>query len=338
MKKMAFRLKLEMKNLKVIILAAGKSTRLKSAKTKILHSVLGKEIINIALDELIKAQIEPENIYLVVNEDIFASVRQRVKPEVNFCLQQELTGTATALKACQNELNSFSGNILVLPADAILFRAEDIEEIYRFHISKNNALTILSALFQPPLPPFGRIVRDRKGKVKAIIESIEADRNTAQINELNSGIYVFTSFFLWKYLDDIKNNNSKKEYYLTDIVKIFHSNNLKVETFPAIDPAVAFGINSRSDLEFATSVLQKRLISRLRDEKGVTFILPETIYLEFGVEIGNDSVIYPHCCLLSGTTIGKNCLLGSFSFLKNANIADNTVLKPYTIIGKEEWI
>jgi len=327
-----------MQTLRVIILAAGKSTRMKSERSKILHRIAGREIITITINELLAGGVLAENIFLVVNDSLINEIKAIVPDQIKFCLQKELNGTAGAVEACRKELERFQGDIFILPGDAILFTASDLEEFYCFHLQNKSSLTLLSALYQEPLPDFGRIVRDSQGNVCEIVESSDASEEVKRINELNSGFYLVDSNLLWENIALISNNNKKGEFYLTDLVKIFWQKGLLVNSFITPRKEIAFGINSRRDLEFASTVIQERLKAFYRDQIGVTFLNPQSTYIEFDVQIGQDVLINPCCFLGRGTKIGRNCEIGACSVLKGVEIPDNTQLPPFSFIQKENWI
>jgi bifunctional UDP-N-acetylglucosamine pyrophosphorylase / glucosamine-1-phosphate N-acetyltransferase len=308
--------------IKAVVLAAGKSTRMKSEKTKVLHKILGKEIINYLLDSLIDCGIAEQDIIIVVGDNR-AEIAGAVKRDVTYVLQQEQLGTAHALLASQEYIAGHSGDLLVLVGDNPYVTAAELQKLITAHRRSRAHCTFISAVFPQQPPPYGRVIRDDRGRVRGIVEEKDASPEEKRIREVNASIYFFDNLAVFPLLSRISNNNAKKEYYLTDIIAILRREKLKVEAIQAEDCDIAIGINNRWDLQQAQEKFNLRNQQRLMLEDGVTILQPETVTIEHDVEIGRDTVIYPCTYLAAGTRIGKNCAIGPFAYLKNVSINDD---------------
>jgi bifunctional UDP-N-acetylglucosamine pyrophosphorylase/glucosamine-1-phosphate N-acetyltransferase len=307
--------------LKAVVLAAGKSTRMKSEKTKVLHKILGKEIINYLLDSLVACDIAEQDIIVVVGDNR-AEIAGAVKRKVAYALQQEQLGTAHALLAAQEYIAGHGGELLVLVGDNPYITSGDLQKLIASHRQGRAQCTFISAVFPGSTPPYGRVIRDEQGDVRGIVEEKDATPEQRQIREVNAAIYLFDNRVVFPLLARIGNHNAKKEYYLTDIIAILQRENFKVQAVQADDCAIAIGINDRQDLQAAQDKFNRQIQQRLMVENGVTILQPGTVTIEHDVEIGRDTVIYPCTCLAAGTRIGKNCAIGPFVYLKNVRIGD----------------
>lgn len=308
--------------IKAVVLAAGKSKRMKSDFTKMVHRILGKEIINYLLDSLTEAGIKEENIVLVVgdNRDEIEAV---VKRKVRYTIQEEQLGTAHALLAAKEQIENFQGHLIVTVGDNPYINAHELKKLIREHQGKKSICSFISAVFPQVPPPYGRVIRGEKGDVLDVVEEIEATPEQLAIREVNSSIYIFDNTVTFPLLFEIDNQNEKGEYYLTDIIKILKKNNHRIHAVKADDYAISIGINNKWELQQAQEKFNRANLRRLAEEEGVTILQPETVTIEAGVEIGKDTVIYPSTYIASGTKIGKNCRIGPFVYLKNTTLPDN---------------
>jgi bifunctional UDP-N-acetylglucosamine pyrophosphorylase/glucosamine-1-phosphate N-acetyltransferase len=307
--------------IKVVVLAAGKSLRMKSEKTKVLHKILGKEIINYLLDSLVACGIDEQDIIVVVG-DKRAEIAGAVKRDVVYAVQREQLGTAHALLAAGENLAGHGGDVLVVVGDNPYISAGVLQKLIASHRQGRAQCTFISAVFPGSPPPYGRVIRDEQGKVRGIVEEKDASPEQRQIREVNAAIYLFDNPVVFPRLAMIENRNAKKEYYLTDIIAILQQENFKVQAVQADDCDIAIGINNRQDLQAAHDKFNRQVQQRLLLEKGVTILQPETVTIEHDVEIGLDTTIYPCTYLAVGTRIGKNCSIGPFVYLKNVHVND----------------
>ncbi|MCK4762640.1 MAG: NTP transferase domain-containing protein [Candidatus Aminicenantes bacterium] len=310
------------KKIKAVVLAAGKSKRMKSGFTKMAHKILGKEIINYLLDALIEAGIKEENIVLVVGDNR-AEIENVVKRKVQYAVQEEQLGTAHALLSAKKQVESFSGELIVTVGDNPYISAAELKKLISGHRAKKAACTFISAVFPFVPPPYGRVIRNEKGDVLDVVEEIDAAEEQLKIREVNSSIYIFDNKAAFPLLFEIGNDNAKGEYYLTDIIKILKSRGCGIHAVQAGDYLVSVGINNKWELQEAQEKFNLRNLERLAIEDGVTILQPGSVTIELGVEIGRDTVIYPSTYAAAGTKVGKNCRIGPFVFLKGVTIGDN---------------
>ncbi len=307
--------------IKAVVLAAGKSTRMKSEKTKVLHKILGKEIINYLLDSLVACGIAEQDIIVVVGNNR-AEIAGAVKRNVVYAIQQEQLGTAHALLAAQEYITGYDGELLVVVGDNPYITAGALQKLIASHRQGQAQCTFISAVFPGNPPPYGRVIRDERGEVLGIVEEKDASPEQRQIREVNAAIYLFNNRVVFPSLAKIDNRNAKKEYYLTDIITVLQREKFKVQAVQADDCAIAIGINNRQDLQAAHDKFNRQIQQQLMLEKGVTILQPGTVTIEYNVEIGLDTVIYPCTYLATGTRIGKNCVIGPFVYLKNMRVND----------------
>lgn len=308
--------------IKAVVLAAGKSTRMKSSLSKVLHPILGREIIRYLLDSLRECGLDDSDIVIVVGDNQ-GEIEKALGSGFLYARQREQLGTAHALLSASAQVAAHDGGLLVLVGDNPYITAAELQRLIAGHKRSQSACTLISAVFPGAVPPFGRIVRDAQGRVERIVEEKDASPAERDIREVNASIYLFDNPIVFPLLSRIGNNNAKKEYYLTDIVAILRQRELTVEALTARDPDLAIGINDRRDLQLAQAKFNCRNQERLMREGGVTILQPDTVTVEHDVEVGSDSVIYPNTYLGAGTRIGRGCAIGPFAFLKNVRIRDN---------------
>jgi bifunctional UDP-N-acetylglucosamine pyrophosphorylase/glucosamine-1-phosphate N-acetyltransferase len=308
--------------IKAVVLAAGKSTRMKSGTTKVLHKILGKDIIHYLLDSLVACGIAATDIVVVVGDD-HAEIAAAVKLNVVFARQREQLGTAHALMAAGKHIAGHDGELLVAVGDNPYITPETLQKLIAAHRRERAQCTLISAVFPGPPPPYGRIVRNDQGEVQGVVEEKDADAQQRLIREVNAGIYLFDSRVVLPRLAAIGNRNAKKEYYLTDIIAILRNENFKVAAVQADDCGIAIGINDRFDLQAAQEKFNLINQRRLVHECGVTILQPGSVTVEHDVEIGPDTVVYPCSYLAAGTRVGGNCQIGPCAYLKNVRVADN---------------
>ncbi len=313
----------ERQKFRAIILAAGKSKRMKSRVSKIMHDVLGKPIIRYVVDAV---QIpEVEEIIVVVGPHNKESVARALGNSVRYVVQEEQLGTGHALQVCAPILQDYHGQILVLVGDAPFLTAEVVQNLVRFHRSHPDvAATLLTAIYETP-PPYGRIVRDDQGNVVKIVEEKDASPEIRKIREVNTSHYAFDKDIVFPLLREIKNDNVQGEYYLTDVIGLLIERGYSVAALSVDDPFTTFGINTRRDLIQGIAEMRRRIIDHWLDS-GVTILDPETTFIDSTVEIGTDTIIYPFTHLEKGTRIGAGCRIGPFVYLSSAHVPDGEVI------------
>lgn len=315
-----------------IILAAGAGTRMNSNVPKVLHKVLGKPLIMWAINAA--NSINPTKNIIVVghkSEEIkFYFKKQEQKKtdsSLEFVLQEKQLGSGDAVKSALSQIDEdFGGNILVVCGDTPLLTKETILALTKGHVKAKNAATILTAIVDEPFS-YGRIKRDKKGNVLAIIEEKDADENEKKIKEINSGVYCFKYSFLKDYIGSIEPNNVKKEYYLTDIIKLINKVGGSVGTYITPDFSEIFGINDKVALAEANKEMQARINKKFM-LAGVNIEFADTVFiLGENVKIGKDTTIYPNTILKGDVEIDENCVIGPDSFIENSKIGKNTCVK-----------
>jgi len=322
------------KEIKVVVLAAGKSKRMKSGSTKIIHKILGKEIINYLLDSLVQIGVPETDIILVCGENI-EEVKAVVKRNVSYAIQHEQLGTAHALLSAEEYIKNFSGDLLVTAGDNPYITSEELHRLVEHHRKTQAQCTFISALFPHTPPPYGRIIRNENREVTGVVEEIDATPEQLNIREVNASIYLFDNGRVFPLLKKIGNNNAKGEYYLTDIIELLQERGRPIEAVIAKDHFISIGINNRWELQEAQKKFNETHMKQLALETGVTFLQPESTTIEFDVKIGRDTIIYPNTYIAAGTCIGKNCHIGPFAYLKGAKIEDRQSISFQKIIDEK---
>ncbi len=297
------------KKMKAVILAAGLGTRMKSSAPKVLHHLHGKPMIEYVLDAVRGSGID--DIICVIGHKV-DMVKEYIKG-AQIAVQSRPLGSGDAINQAREPLKDFTGDIMVLCGDAPLVMPETLRRLRNEHKNENNSCTILTTKMSDPTG-YGRIIRDGQA-ITGIIEETEASAHEKAVEEVNVGVYCFKSGDLFSLIDQIKGDNAKGEYFLTDIISLFHRKNLKVGSLITGDSDEALGINSRKDLALACKVLQKRSIERLMD-RGVTIVDPDSTYIDGGADIGEDTIIRPHTIIEKNVKIGRDCSIGPFARIR----------------------
>jgi len=310
-----------MKNdLAVIILAAGKSTRMKSKMPKVLHNLCGRPMLGYLLD--LVASLKPRQVVAVLGykQEL---VRKIIPKGIKIAIQRKLIGTADAVKVGLSALKGFQGTILVIYGDNPLLKKDTLKKLLDYHIKNNVDATLLSAQLNKP-SGYGRIIRDKYFSICGIVEEKDADEVQKDIKEINTGIMAFKKESLADNLKYIRAANRKKEYYLTDIIGILAGKDYLVDAVKAEDAGQVLGINTRVELAKANYIMQRRINDKFMQD-GVTIVDPDSTFINFGTKIGMDTVIYPFTVIERDVKIGKRCLVGPFAHLREAVRLGNDV-------------
>ncbi|MEO0202534.1 MAG: sugar phosphate nucleotidyltransferase [candidate division WOR-3 bacterium] len=305
-----------------IILGGGKSKRMKSKKSKILHNLCGKPVIQYPLKAC--KSLLPDETYIVISESSEA-VREVVNDNVIFVYQNEPLGTGHAVMQVVPYLKNKDMDVLVVPGDAPLIRIETVKELYKFH-KENDALVSILTTQMPDPTGYGRIIRSSGNRVLMIVEEADAFPEEKQIKEVNSGIYIFESNILIDALNEIKPDNKQGEYYLTDVIAVIQRKYGGVYAYKIDDWKEIIGINTREQLALAHSIMQERIIKR-HMENGVSIILPSLVYIEDEVIIEPDVVIYPFVSLLGNTYVSEDCEIGPNVILENYKTKKGEIIR-----------
>jgi bifunctional UDP-N-acetylglucosamine pyrophosphorylase/glucosamine-1-phosphate N-acetyltransferase len=326
-----------------LVLAAGKGTRMKSDTPKVLHEAFFSPMIHHVLDTL-QPLVLGRSFVVTGHQHQLVEESLRGYP-VSFVHQSQQLGTGHAVLACEGELRSHNGPVLILCGDTPLVRTETLQQLLRAHLDSASLMTIMTTTVADPTH-YGRIISDEQGNIVGIVEEKDATPAQKEIKEINAGIYCVDGRFLFEALHRVGTDNMQGEVYLTDIVAIAVGDGIQVHKFSCADSGEILGVNSRRELAQAHSSLQRRYLSLLMDS-GVTIIQPETVTIEKTVTIGNDSVIYPNtsltgvCSLGSGVrvdsfvkihdcTIGDGVRIGAFTHLQQTHIPSWSTVPPHT--------
>ena len=313
-----------------VILAAGMGTRMKSKMPKVLHKVCGKPLSKWVIDASEAAGAD--KVCAVVGHKA-ETVKEVLGDVCKFALQAEQKGTGHAVMQAIDVIKNSKGEVVILNGDTPLITAETINKAIEYHKNNGNQATVITAILDDATG-YGRIVRDNDGSVLKIVEQKDASKEEKKINEVNSGMYVFDAQSLVYALDKITPNNAQGEYYLTDNLEIILSAGKKIGGYAISDNDEIRGINDRVQLNEAEKIMQKR-INEYHMRNGVTMRNPESVYIEDGVEIGNDTEICQNVTIKSGTKIGSDCVIGSGSMLDRAVIHDGVDVLSSVILESE---
>jgi len=318
-----------MKKISAIVLAAGMGTRMKSDLVKVMHPVAGPPMIEWPVAAAFAAGVE--RCVLVVGHqqekvrDYFAG-----RSEVSFALQAEQLGTGHAVRCAMPEVAPDASTVLILCGDTPLLSAQSLRGMLQAHEESKACITVMTARLEHPFG-YGRIVKDAEGKVVAITEEKDASDTERQIREVNAGVYCIDRAFLEEAVGKLNNDNAQGEYYLTDVVRQAGAKGLACRSYRVADPLEISGVNDRVQMAEAAAVLRQR-INRELMLSGVTMIDPDLVYIDRGVRIGRDSVVYPGAVVKGDTVIGERCQIGQNTLIESCRIADDVVVKAGSVL------
>jgi bifunctional UDP-N-acetylglucosamine pyrophosphorylase/glucosamine-1-phosphate N-acetyltransferase len=319
-----------MKRLAVIILAAGMGKRMKSKRVKVLHHLSGSPMLRYTVG--LAKDLKSEKVIVVIGHQSEEVKNVFQREGIDFCLQEKQLGTGDAVRCTREVLKKFSGTVLILCGDAPLIKRETVKRLIESHHASRSKVTLLTTCMANPAG-YGRVVRDKKGRVVRIVEEKDASEREKRIPEINTGIYCMEADFLFRALPRIRKENAQAEYYLTDVVSMAVRERKKVSALVVGDPDEVMGINDRVDLAKADRIMRERINTELM-RGGVTIIDPDVTYIDKGVEIGKDTVIYPNSVIQGNTIIGESCLIESGSMIVDSEIGSNVVVRSCSIITK----
>lgn len=327
-----------MENLKVVILAAGQGTRMKSDVPKVLHRVLDKTMVGYVIEA--SKEAGADKICVVVGHQS-AMVKNTIKDlydDISFAVQKQQLGTGHAVMQAGDFIKD--GNILVLCGDTPLITADTIKKLCDVHEKNDNSVTVVSMVVDNPTG-YGRIIRENDGFSK-IVEQKDANGEQLAVKEVNTGVYIFKAEALTKAFESLSNNNSQGEYYLTDTLEIIKNSGENVGIMVADDADEFMGVNSKLHLAQAIKAMKIR-INTEHMINGVTITDPDNTYIGKDVKIERDTIIYPGCMLEGKTEIGKSCIIGPNTRITSSSVDDcvtiqssvlvNSKVKSYTTVG-----
>ena len=301
------------KEIKSVILAAGKGTRMKSNTSKVLHKIFGKSVLGYVLDS--SKNIVSESFVIVGHhaEEVTEFVEKNYKC-AKTVLQSPQLGTGHAVSMACPYLENFDGQVIILNGDLPLMTEDSIRKFIEYHNSKNSDLTIMSTILDDPAN-YGRIIREKDDSLKCIVEAKDASPEEISVKEINVGVYLLNWGKIKSAFSQLTTNNAQGEYYLTDIISWGKKNNLNVHAYILENSDESYGINSRKDLAYATKIMNERKLNSLMDN-GVTIVDPSSTWISEDTEIGADTIIYPSTYIEGKNKIGKNCKIGPCAHLR----------------------
>jgi bifunctional UDP-N-acetylglucosamine pyrophosphorylase/glucosamine-1-phosphate N-acetyltransferase len=310
-----------------LILAAGKGTRFKSDRIKVLHPLLGKSMLQLVVDSVIR--LKPQKVYVVAGCQKDEISKEVQSDKVALVHQKEQLGTAHAVMAANSVLRKdINKDVLVINGDLPLVRTQTLKPLLALHRKDKNSLTFLSAELDNPAG-FGRIIRSA-GKIR-VIEEKDASSSVKKIKEVNTGVYLFKIKDLLASLPKVSNQNKKREYYLTDVTGIMAQEGRKIGSHKTPNTVDFVGVNSRYELAQAIEVLRERKIKNLT-EKGVTVLDPKTTWIDLDVRIGPDTMIYPSVVIEGYSVIGRECRLYPFTHIRDSRLGNGVEILGSTMI------
>lgn len=319
-----------MKDLRTIILAAGKGTRMKSAVPKVLHEAGGKPLI----DYVVQAARAAGSLKIcVVLGHQTEMVQDYLGKEIQTVRQAKLLGTADAVLSAAPFLKGYKGDVLILCGDTPLLRQKTIRSLVRRHKKEGADCTFLTTVVYNP-SGYGRVLRGPDGTPFAIREHNDATEAEKNIREINVGVYCFKGDVLSGALKKIGVNTKKREYYLTDIIEILSEEGKAIATVETEDPEEGFGVNNRIDLAKAEGILRRRVLEE-HMRNGVTIEDPSTTYIHADVKIGKDTLIRPLTVIEKNVRIGAHCVIGPFARLRpGTKIGDEAEIGNFTEVSR----
>ena len=316
--------------LSVLVLAAGKGTRMKSGIPKILHPILGMPMIHYVVNTV--SSIKPDRLLMVIGSDGERIKNNLDKFAIEYVYQQAQLGTGHAVNSAKAALLKFNGNILIINGDFPLITTKTLKSFVSKHSKGKSILSILTTELTNPTG-YGRIIRGAKGDLIEVVEEKDCTQSQKQLKEINSGLYLVQSGYLWKLLGEISSDNSQNEYYLPDIVRLSIKNGYKVSSYKSPDPDEVMGVNDRAQLCIAETILKMRINKSLM-LGGVHIIDPESTYISPGVKIGRDTSVYPNSFLVGNTVIGKNTIIGPSCWIEDASIGNDVQIRMNCYVEK----
>ena len=304
-------------NVAAIILAAGKSTRMRSKIPKPLHPLCGLPMTGHVMQACRGAGVQ--RLVLVIGYEAEA-VRARLGEEPEYAYQEAPRGTGHAVLSAQPLFQNWNGTILVLAGDVPLLPAATVHRLVQHHLSTQAAATMLTAVLEDPTG-YGRVLRNEQGGVSGIVEHRDATPEQRAIKEWNPSIYAFKSEALWSALSRVQPNNEQKEIYLTDVIGILHGDGQRIEAIASDSAEDVLGVNNRVELAAAGVILLQRILVE-HMLAGVTITDPNNTYIDASVTIGADTTVEPGTFLYAGTAIGEDCVIGPMARIARSTIGN----------------
>ncbi|MDP4181014.1 MAG: bifunctional UDP-N-acetylglucosamine diphosphorylase/glucosamine-1-phosphate N-acetyltransferase GlmU [Bacillota bacterium] len=316
-----------MEHLMAVILAAGEGKRMKSKNSKVIHKICGKALVEWVVDAAKECGVKESVLVVGHRQD---QIRECLGDKVAYAVQEQQLGTGHAVMQAQKYLEGKEGHVIVLYGDTPLITSSTIEKTIAFHKENKCSATVITADFADP-SGYGRIVRDKNGDVLKIVEDKDANCEEKNITEINSGLYCFNIKDLLAGLSELNNDNKQGEFYLTDTLEILAKKGSKVGALKISEASEIFGINDRVQLAEAAELIRKRIVD-MHMRAGVTLIDPASVFIDAGVVIGMDTIVYPGTYIEAGSKIGEDCIIGPNSRIVRSTIGNGSEINNSVII------
>jgi bifunctional UDP-N-acetylglucosamine pyrophosphorylase/glucosamine-1-phosphate N-acetyltransferase len=320
----------------IIVLAAGKGTRMKSSVPKILRRLRGKSLLDRVLDSA--GRVNPSRIIVLTGhgtEYVRESIKRRTdRDTIEIILQEPQLGTGHAAAQCLGALDETEGTVLILSGDTPMVHPETLRRLTEARTTAGAAVAILSGVLPDPTG-YGRVLRDDAGGILEIREQKDLSPGQEKVREVNLGIYSFDAAFLKRELPRLSNDNAQGEYYLTDLVQAASADGSGVVTCSADDPGEALGINTLSELSAMEEAMNRDYLKTLMDS-GVRIVDPDQTWIEESVTVDPDVEIRPMCFLSGSTRIGTGSTIGPGAVIANTTIGRNVTILPFCVINDSE--
>jgi bifunctional UDP-N-acetylglucosamine pyrophosphorylase/glucosamine-1-phosphate N-acetyltransferase len=314
-----------------VVLAAGKSTRMKSALPKVVHEICGRPMVEYVLDAVRQAGVQRTIVVVGHAAEVVRSLLS-AEPGIDFAVQSEQKGTGHAVMMCREHIGTHQGPVFVLAGDTPLLRSESLRGLLE-DLSSNRAACVIGTAVTKATEGLGRIVRDATGEFVRIVEQKDASPEEQAITEINTGCYAFYGPSLLWALDHIRPANKQNEYYLTDCAGVLREAGKRVVAAPRFDVQEAIGVNTRIQLADVERSIQKRTQEALM-LAGVTIVAPEMTYIDPRSQIGAETIIYPFTTITGPAVIGRNCRIGPHALIHGpVQIADNTIIPAFGAVA-----
>jgi bifunctional UDP-N-acetylglucosamine pyrophosphorylase/glucosamine-1-phosphate N-acetyltransferase len=319
---------------RAVILAAGKSTRMKSELPKVMHEVCGRPMLAYVLDACRDAGVDELLVVVGFGKDAVIQAFSS-QPGVSFVEQTEQKGTGHAVAMCADAFKGFEGDCVVIAGDMPMIRSQTLVDLLGGHRASGSVASIATTVLEDPTS-YGRIVRNAAGEFEKIVEHRDCTPEQLKINEVNPSYYCFDSKTLFASLPKVKTENAKGEYYLTDVLAVLRSEGKSVRACTSVPAIDATGINSRADLAEVSRLMQRRIATQWMDQ-GVTIVDPETTWIDSRATIGAETIIKPFSYIEGRSIIGVGCLIGPYAYVADgAVVADGAGVGPGLLAAFEQ--
>ena len=314
-------------NLKIVILAAGQGTRMKSKIPKVLHKVLDKPMLDHVMEA---AQVVTNHKPIVVIGHMSDMVREHLGDKAEIALQEEQLGTGHAVMMAEHYIDD-EDEVLILCGDTPLIKGETLKEMTKIK-SEGYAAVVMSAVEDDPTG-YGRIIRDESDDFMRIREQKDASEEEKAIKEINAGMYIINGKLLKENLSKLSVNNAQREYYLTDVLEHIKNAGHRIGVYQA-DKMEIMGVNSRLQLSEAERIMRLD-VNKMHMANGVTLIDTNSTYIDKNVKIGRDTIIYPNCHIKGNSVIGEDCIIRENTTIEDSHIEDHVTIKSSTILSSK---